>query len=143
MATTISKEYGTAVLDALDTLYPDGFEVALLKSAPTVTGGTITLGSSELSAVSSDNYARITVDTADFSAASGNNPVVRSNENALVTAYNEGESNWESINYVALIDASDHTTVVLVVSTAAPVTITPGRCARIAAGALTLRVASA
>lgn len=143
MATTVSKEYATALLDTVATTYAtEGFELAFLNSAPTVTSGTIDISGAELSAITNDGYARIPLDAADLSASSGNNPVVLSNTEALVSEYNGGSSNWQAINYVAVIDAGTDD-VLLVISTASPVTVAEGRRARIPVGALTLRMASA
>lgn len=141
MATTVSKEYAQDVLNAvLGTIYTGDFEVALLKSAPTVTNGTLSVAGAELSGVTDEGYARITVPVADFSAAAGNNPAHVSNDNDLYTDYNSGADNWQSINYVALISGSK---VLMSIPTSAPVSIAPSRRVRIPAGSLVLRMASA
>lgn len=141
MATLVSKEYATDVLDAVvDSIYTGDFELALLKSAPTVTNGTLSITGKELSTSTDEGYARITVPVADFSAATGNNPVALSNVNDLFTDYNTGEDNWQSINYVALISGSK---VLMCLQTSAPVSIAPSRRVRIPAGSLVLRMASA
>lgn len=141
MATIVSKEYAQDVLNAVvGTIYTGDFEVALLKSAPTITNGTLSITGAELSTVTDEGYARITVPVADFSAATGNNPAHLSNDNDLFTEYNTGEDNWQSINYVALISGSK---VLMCLQTSAPVSIAPSRRVRIPAGSLVLRMASA
>lgn len=144
MATIVSKEYATTLLDTIATTYAtDGLEVAFLTGAPTISGGTLDISSVELSGVTNNGYARIPLPVADLTAASGNNPVALSNDAVLVSQYNGGASAWQAINYVAVIDAAAGGDVLMVIGTAAPVTIAEGRRARIPVGALTLRIASA
>lgn len=141
MTTIVSKEYASDVLDAVTgTVYTGDFTIALLKSAPDITSGTLSITGKELSTTTDEGYDRITVAVADFSAASGNNPVSLSNVNDLYTDYNSGSDNWQSINYVALLHGSK---VLMCIGTASPVAIAPARRVRIPAGSLVLRMASA
>ena len=141
MATYVSKEYAQDVLNAVvGTIYTGDIEVALLKSAPEITNGTLSITGKELSTSTDEGYDRIAVAVEDFSAATGNNPAYLSNDNDLYTDYNSGVDNWQSINYVALLSG---TKVLMCIETAAPVSIAPSRRVRIPAGSLVLRMGSA
>lgn len=139
MATQVSKEYAQDVLNAVKgTVYTGNFTVALLKSAPTVTSGTIDITSAELGG-SNVGYSRQTIAVSAFSAASGNNPAAISNTSDILFDYNTGGGNWEAINYAAVLHG---TKVLMVISTDSPVTIAPGRRVRIGSGALVFRMGS-
>jgi hypothetical protein len=121
------------------------FEIALLTEQPTLTSGEwdADLSSIELTSGTAPGYERATLAAADIAAATGNNPVVRSNAVAIDIAPNRSASAWPAVAAVAIIAVGLADALTAVIPLSRPLIVGANTAASIDVGQLRFVAASA